>query len=86
MEKIMKNKGYWTLLGFLLIVFGFTAIVLQVVGVSWYFLSFLEWGGRLFAFVAKLLMVMAGVLIIVFGGTDWERERQESSGEGEEEA
>ena len=86
MEKIMKNKGYWTLLGFLFIVFGFTAIVLQVVGVSWYFLSFLEWGGRLFAFVAKLLMVMAGVLIIVFGGTDWERERQESSGEGEEEA
>ena len=80
----MKNKGYWTLLGFLLIVFGFTAIILQMVGVSWYFLTFLEWGGRLFAFVAKILMVMAGVLIIVFSGTDWARERQESSEEGEE--
>ncbi len=75
----MKNKGYWTLLGFLLITFGFTAIVLQLVGVSWYFLAFLEMGGRLFAFVAKLLMIMAGVLIIVFGATDWERERRESS-------
>ncbi len=80
----MKNKGYWTLLGFLFITFGFTAIVLQMVGVSWYFLSFLELGGRLLAFVAKLVMVMAGVLIVVFGGTDWERERRESSEEGEE--
>lgn len=79
----MKNKGYWTLLGFLCIVFGFTAIVLQLVGVSWYFLRFLEWGGRLFAFLAKLVLVIAGVMIVVLGGTDWDRERRES---GDDEA
>ncbi len=71
-------------MGFLFIVFGFTAIVLQIVGVSWYFLRFLEWGGRLFSFVAKLIMVIAGVLMVVLGGTDWERERRESSSDNEQ--
>lgn len=77
----MKNKGYWLLLGFLLLVFGFTSLVLQLIGVSWWFLQFLEIAGRLVAFIAKLLMVLAGVLIIVFAHTDWERERRDSSGE-----
>ena len=76
----MKNKGKFLLLGYSLLVLGITAIVLQMVGVSWAFLRFLEWGGRLFAFVAKLLMVVAGVVIIVLANTDWERERRESGG------
>ncbi|MDX2278989.1 MAG: hypothetical protein NW218_05345 [Saprospiraceae bacterium] len=75
----MKNKGYWLLLGFLLVVFGFTGLVLQMVGTQWVFMGFLELPGRLFAFVFKILMVLAGVLITVFANTDWERERKESS-------
>ncbi len=75
----MKNKGYFTLLGFLLFIVGISAIVLQVVGVQWAFLSFLERIDRLFAFVVKVLMVMAGIIIIVLARTDWEREKQESS-------
>lgn len=77
----MKNKGLWTLLGFLLIIFGFTAIILQVVGTQWVFLSFLEIPGRLFAFVAKIIMVIAGFVTIVLARTDWEQERKESSDE-----
>ncbi len=76
----MKNKGYWILLGFLFIVFGLTSIVLQLIGVGWWFLQFLELGGRLLAFVFKILMVLAGVLIVVFAHTDWDRERMDSSG------
>ena len=64
-------------------IFGFTALVLQLIGVSWWFLQFLELGGRLLAFVAKIVMVMAGILIIVFAKTDWDRERRESSEETE---
>ena len=79
----MKNKGYWLLAGFLLVISGFTALILQLIGVAWWFLQFLELGGRLFSFVAKILMVLAGVLIIVFANTDWERERRESSEETE---
>lgn len=75
----MKNKGLWTLLGFLLIIFGFTAIILQVVGTQWAFLSFLEKGGRLFAFVIKIIMVIAGFVTVVLARTDWEQERRESS-------
>jgi uncharacterized membrane protein len=75
----MKRKGLWMLLGFLLFVTGFTAVVLQMVGVSWYFLSFLELPGRLFAFVAKVVMLLAGIIIIVLANTDWEQEKRESS-------
>jgi hypothetical protein len=79
----MKNKGLWRLLGFLLFVLGITSVVMQVIGTQWVFLEFLEIPGRLFAFVAKIVMILAGVLITVFANTDWERERQDSQG-GEE--
>ncbi|MEI6411262.1 MAG: hypothetical protein WCR52_17875 [Bacteroidota bacterium] len=75
----MKYKGLWQLLGFSLIVFGFTGMVLQMVGTQWVFMQFLEIPGRLFAFVAKVLMVMFGFVITFLVNTDWERERQESS-------
>jgi hypothetical protein len=77
----MKNKGLWTLLGFLLIIFGLTAVVLQMVGTQWAFLTFLEKPGRLFAFVVKIVMVIAGFVTVVLARTDWERERRESSGD-----
>lgn len=73
-----KNKNFWMVLGLCLFVFGFTAITLQMVGVQWAFLRFLEIPGRLFAFVFKIFMVIAGIVTIVLARTDWERERQES--------
>lgn len=74
----MKYRGYYTLLGLLLFIFGISAIILQVVGVQWAFLSFLERLGRLFAFVVKILMSMAGVVILALANTNWERERKDS--------
>ncbi|TNE52279.1 MAG: hypothetical protein EP344_15880 [Bacteroidetes bacterium] len=74
----MKNKGRWILLGLFLIIVGITATVLQLVGTQWAFLQFLEIPGRLFAFVAKILMIMAGFIILALANTDWEREREES--------
>ncbi len=74
----MKRKTLWIILGLFLIMSGITALALQLVGTQWVFLQFIEKPGRLFAFVAKLLMVMAGFLLITIANTDWERERQES--------
>jgi hypothetical protein len=74
----MKNQGRWLLLGFSLFILGFTGIILQMIGVHWAFLAWLEIGGRLFSFVFKIIMVLAGVLTIVFARTDWARERRES--------
>ena len=73
----MKNKGRWTIFGLLLVITGITATVLQLVGTQWVFLQFLEMPGRLFAFIAKIIMVMAGFAIITLANTDWEREREE---------
>ncbi|HMX39986.1 MAG TPA: hypothetical protein PKD78_06650 [Saprospiraceae bacterium] len=79
----MKNKGYWLLLGLTLFLLGLTSLIMQMVGVRWVFLEFLEWGGGLTAFVAKVVMLMVGILIIVAANTDWERERRECGGEEE---
>lgn len=76
---IMKNKGLLLLLGFVLFVLGVTAIIMSLVGVRWVFLGWLEMGGPLLAFVLKIIMSIAGVLLIVFSRTDWEQERKESS-------
>ncbi|MCC6413142.1 MAG: hypothetical protein IT270_15870 [Saprospiraceae bacterium] len=75
---MLKNRGLWTLLGFSLVILGFTSLIMTLVGVNWAFLGFLEWGGRLFAFVAKILMVMAGGVIIALANNNWERDRKES--------
>lgn len=77
----MKNKGLWLLLGFSLLIFGLTAIFLQIVGTQWVFLNWLEKPGHLFAFVAKVIMVMAGFAIVAIANTDWERDRRESEEE-----
>lgn len=75
----MKNKSLWILIGLLLVILGFTAIILQMIGTQWVFLSYLEIPGRLFAFLAKIIMVIAGFIIIVLARTDWEQEREDSS-------
>lgn len=75
----MKNKSNWVLLGFLLFIFGLTSIIMSLVGVRWVFLGWMEWGGALLAFVLKVLMTIAGVVMIVLARTDWEDEKRESS-------
>lgn len=82
----MKNKGYLLLSGYSLVVFGVSALAMQMVGVQWAFLQFLEWGGLLFAFVMKALMVIGGIIVIVFAHTDWDFERRDSAQGGEEQA
>ena len=74
----MKRKGLWILIGMLLFLAGSTAIILQLIGVSWYFLAFLDNLGGPVAFLVKILMVIAGVITVVVANTDWERERKES--------
>lgn len=74
----MKNKNTILFFGYLLFSLGVTSVVMELVGTHWYFLAWLEHLGRLGAFILKILMVIVGVLLIVFGRTDWERERRES--------
>lgn len=73
-----KYKNAGLILGFMMIVLGITSLILSIVGIHWYFLGWLEHFGRLFAFVTKIIMVMAGAVIFILARTDWERERKES--------
>jgi hypothetical protein len=79
MQFLTKYKSLSMLLGFLMIVFGFTGILLQMVGVQWAFLAFLERISLLFAFVVKVLMIMCGFVLFILARTDWDAERRKSS-------
>lgn len=74
---MLKYRNTLLLTGLLMFIFGFTSIVMELSGTYWAFLKWLEWGGGLFALIAKIAMVIFGILLIVFGRTDWDRERQE---------
>jgi hypothetical protein len=75
----MKNNGRWILLGFVLFVLGITSIIMDLVGVRWAFLGWLNLAGPAVGFLAKIILSMGGVLLIVLGRTDWDAERRDSS-------
>lgn len=72
------NKTLLTVAGFLLFTFGFLSLVLSMIGVQLAFLAWLDKLGALFAFVTRIIMVLAGVLLVALAQTDWARERSES--------
>ena len=69
-----KNKGWITLVGFLLVGVGFLSIVLSLVGAKLTFLAWVDAPGPLFGFIAKLLLIIAGMVIIFLAQTDFEGE------------
>lgn len=67
-------------LGFVLFVLGITSVTMTLVGARWAFLTFIESKNvPILGFLIKLVMILAGVVIVVFANTDWEKERAESS-------
>lgn len=69
-----KNKGWLTLVGFLLVGIGFLALVLSLVGVKLSFLVWIDAPGALFGFVARLLMILIGFVLIYISQTDFSGE------------
>lgn len=69
-----KNKGWLTLVGFLLAGTGFLALVLSLVGVKLSFLTWIDAPGPLFGFVMRLLMIVIGIVIIYLTQTDFKGE------------
>lgn len=71
---MMKNRGWITLVGFLLAGTGFLALILSLVGLQLAFLTWIDAPGGLFGFIIRLIMIMGGIILIYFGQTDLERE------------
>ena len=69
-----KNKGWLTLVGFLLAGTGILALVLSLVGVKLSFLTWIDAPGPLFGFIFRLLMIVSGVVIIYLTQTDFKGE------------
>ncbi len=66
----MKNKGLLSIIGFLLFLFGFLSILLSVVGIKLVFLQWVDAFGRGFGLLFKLLMVIAGFVVVIVARGD----------------
>lgn len=65
------KKTLWVVLGFLLFIIGFTALVLSLVGVKLSYLTWIDAPGSLFGFIMRILMIIGGVVIVYLSVTDW---------------
>ncbi|MCO6477152.1 MAG: hypothetical protein J5I94_11055 [Phaeodactylibacter sp.] len=68
------TKGVFSILGAVLAGLGFLSIALSLVGVQFSFLAWLDSFGRLFGFVIKLIMIIAGILILYISQSDFKGE------------
>lgn len=69
-----KQRGILSLIGFILVVTGFMALVYSLVGLKLSFLVWLDVPGPLFGFVMKLLMLILGFVLVYFDQTDFKGE------------
>jgi len=63
-----------TVLGIVLTIIGFLALVLSLVGIKLSFLVFIDSKGPLLGFVIRLLMIVFGLVIVTLAQTDWGKE------------
>ncbi len=68
------KKALWLSVGFLLFIIGFTALVLSIIGVQFAFLTWIDAPGGLFGMIAKILMIVAGIVVVYLTATDWRAE------------
>ncbi len=68
------KKAIWLVIGFLLFILGFSALVLSLVGVRLAMLAWLDVLGGWLSFLVKVLMVMAGIVVVYLTTTDWRSE------------
>ena len=70
------KKTFFTVLGFFLFLSGMSALVLSLVGGKLAYLTFIDLPGPLFGFVARVVMIFTGIIMVVLSRTDWDKERQ----------
>lgn len=58
------KRGYLALFGFLLFMFGFVSIILNMVGLRLSYLALLDTWGHLVGFIFKLIMIFGGIVVM----------------------
>jgi len=67
----MSKKDLYTTIGFLLFTGGLTSIILNIVGVEWTLLTWMNKLAGHIGFLLKLIMIMGGLIMIYFHQVDW---------------
>ncbi len=70
------SKTTLTIIGFLLFIVGGLALVLSLIGVQLSFLTWIDAPSQLIGFVIRLLMILAGIVIVVLARTDWREDEE----------
>ena len=71
---MQKNKGIWSLLGFLLLSFALLSIIFSMVGLQFSFMQWIYAGGRGQGFLIRIIMVMTGFIILYLSMADFKNE------------
>ena len=71
------KKNIWTIIGFLLFIFGMSALVLSLVGVKLSFLTFIDKAGGGVGLIIRLLMIFGGLIMAWVSKTNWKAENEE---------
>jgi hypothetical protein len=76
---MLKHRTPLLVFAILLFIIGMTSLVMMLSGVSWSFLTWIDALGRGFGLIIRILMIMSGVVLLIAGQTDWEKEKEESN-------
>lgn len=75
MRKMLTHRReYWTLLGFVLLFLGFLSLVLSMLGVQFQFMTWMDGLGKGLAFVIRVLMILAGFMLVISSQTKEEED------------
>lgn len=69
-----KNAEWLSLVGFVLVTLGISALALSFVGLRFSFLIWLDAPGRFFGFAVRVLMVVFGFLLVYIAKSDFKGE------------
>ena len=67
----MSRNDWMSIAGFLLFMTGMLSLILSLIGIRFTFLAFLEYWGSLVGFLLKLVLIMAGFILIYLSKTEY---------------
>ena len=71
----MLDKRTWLLIaGFFTFSIGFLSLILQLIGLDFQFLNWLNFAGALTGFILRIFMILGGIIMAAWSRTDWEQE------------
>ena len=77
----MQKRTLYTALGFVLFILGSLTLLINMVGLNFGFLAFLDNLGQLGSFLVKIGFILGGILIVAFANADETRYDEYFDGE-----